>query len=55
MTCDWDACSYAAKDSDYTKNDLEEVQKLFRSAARDCVPQERNSFVNFQANTGVEV
>lgn len=28
---------------------------MFRSAARDCVPQERNSFVAFQANTGVEV
>ncbi|KAL4397914.1 hypothetical protein AHAS_Ahas01G0239500 [Arachis hypogaea] len=27
----------------------------FRSAARDCIPQERNSFVNFQAKTGVEV
>ncbi|XP_057730314.1 uncharacterized protein LOC130945594 [Arachis stenosperma] len=26
----------------------------FRSAARDCVSQERNSFVNFQAKTGVE-
>ncbi|XLR51748.1 hypothetical protein HN51_002482 [Arachis hypogaea] len=26
----------------------------FRSAARDCIPQERNSFVNFQAKTGVE-
>ncbi|XP_072062317.1 uncharacterized protein [Arachis hypogaea] len=25
-----------------------------RSAARDCIPQERNSFVNFQAKTGVE-
>ncbi|KAK4787811.1 hypothetical protein SAY86_011644 [Trapa natans] len=42
-------------DSDYTNDDLEEIQKLFRSAARDCVPQERNSLVNFQANTGVEV
>ncbi|XP_025644700.1 ABC transporter B family member 25 isoform X2 [Arachis hypogaea] len=26
----------------------------FRSAARDSIPQERNSFVNFQAKTGVE-
>ncbi|ESR48228.1 Plasma membrane fusion protein [Citrus sinensis] len=43
------------KQSDYTNKDLEEVQKMFRSAARDCVPQERNSFVAFQANTGVEV
>ncbi|KAJ7966751.1 Plasma membrane fusion protein [Quillaja saponaria] len=40
---------------DYTDNDLEKVQTLLRSAARDCVPQERNSFVAFQANTGVEV
>ncbi|KAK4794905.1 hypothetical protein SAY86_012899 [Trapa natans] len=43
------------KDSDYTHEDLGVIQKLFRSAARDCVPQERNSFVNFQVNTGVEV
>ncbi|XP_043712816.1 uncharacterized protein LOC122661477 isoform X2 [Telopea speciosissima] len=31
------------------------IQGLLRSAARDCVPQERNSFVSLQANTGVEV
>lgn len=42
-------------DADYTDEDLEKFQELFRSAARDCVPQERNSFVAFQANTGVEV
>ncbi|KAK3030556.1 hypothetical protein RJ639_039586 [Escallonia herrerae] len=41
--------------SDYADKDLEEIQGLLRSAARDCVPQERNSFVAFQANTGVEV
>ena len=34
---------------------MEEVQRLLSSAARDCVPEERNSFVSFQANTGVEV
>lgn len=34
---------------------MEEVQILLRSAARDCVPGDRNSFVSFQANTGVEV
>ncbi|XP_039053290.1 uncharacterized protein LOC120195292 isoform X1 [Hibiscus syriacus] len=34
---------------------LEEVQKVLKSAASDCVVQERNSFVAFQANTGVEV
>lgn len=28
---------------------------MFRSAARDCVIEDRNSFVAFQANTGVEV
>ncbi|XP_017981713.1 PREDICTED: uncharacterized protein LOC18591383 [Theobroma cacao] len=41
-------------DKESTK-DLEEVQKLLKSAARDCVVQERNSFVAFQASTGVEV
>uniref|UniRef100_A0A2P2L117 Uncharacterized protein MANES_05G159500 n=1 Tax=Rhizophora mucronata TaxID=61149 RepID=A0A2P2L117_RHIMU len=41
--------------SDYTNKELEHVQGLLRSAARDCVPQQRNSFVAFQANTGVEV
>lgn len=34
---------------------MEEVKKLVTSAARDCVAQERNSFVAFQAKTGVEV
>lgn len=47
--------SIAARDSDYTNKDIEEVQTLLRSAARDCVPADRNSFVSFQANTGVEV
>ncbi|XP_021284482.1 uncharacterized protein LOC110416742 [Herrania umbratica] len=41
-------------DKESTK-DLEEVQKLLKSAARDCVVRERNSFVALQANTGVEV
>ena len=45
----------AARDSEYTNKDLEEIQELLRSAARDCVPQERNSLVSFQASTGVEV
>ncbi|TXG52235.1 hypothetical protein EZV62_021404 [Acer yangbiense] len=44
-----------ARESDYSEKDLEEIQGMLRSAARDCVPQERNSFVTFQANTGVEV
>ncbi|XP_009336256.2 uncharacterized protein LOC103928873 isoform X1 [Pyrus x bretschneideri] len=44
-----------ATDSDYTNKEMEEVRRLFRSAARDCVIEDRNSFVAFQANTGVEV
>nr|ACU23819.1 unknown [Glycine max] len=42
-------------DAAYTDEDLEKMQQLFISAARDCVPQDRNSFVTLQANTGVEV
>ncbi|XXG45627.1 hypothetical protein AAC387_Pa02g0665 [Persea americana] len=38
-----------------TKDLGEEVQKLLKSAARDCVSEDRNSFVSFQAQTGVEV
>ncbi|CAN1835793.1 hypothetical protein LINPERHAP1_LOCUS34539 [Linum perenne] len=41
--------------SDFTVVESEEVQKLLVSSARDCVPQERNSLVMFQASTGVEV
>ncbi|KAF8377936.1 hypothetical protein HHK36_031325 [Tetracentron sinense] len=43
-----------ASASDYPEKDLGEIQRLLRSAARDCVPQERDSFVSFQASTGVE-
>ncbi|KAE8679869.1 HAD-superfamily hydrolase isoform 1 [Hibiscus syriacus] len=43
------------KESTNLSKDLEDVQRLLKSAARDCVVQERNSFVAFQANTGVEV
>ncbi|XP_062160026.1 uncharacterized protein LOC133867315 isoform X2 [Alnus glutinosa] len=43
------------RDSEYSAKDLEEVQELLRSAARDCVPQDRSSIVSFQASTGVEV
>ncbi|KAJ8540996.1 hypothetical protein K7X08_001812 [Anisodus acutangulus] len=42
-------------ESDFGEKELEEVQSLLKSAARDCVPQERSSFVQFQSNTGVEV
>lgn len=45
----------AASGSNDPNKDLDEVQRLLKSAARDCVPQERNSFVAFQATTGVEV
>ncbi|XP_065881916.1 uncharacterized protein [Euphorbia lathyris] len=44
-----------ASESEYTIKELEEVQRLYRSASRDCIPEDRNSFVAFQANTGVEV
>ncbi|KAK9270210.1 hypothetical protein L1049_025786 [Liquidambar formosana] len=47
--------SLKGSDADYTNMDFEEVQMLLRTAARDCVPQDRNSFVTFQASTGVEV
>ncbi|KAL8145033.1 uncharacterized protein LOC141706783 [Apium graveolens] len=40
---------------DYTAKDLEDVQKLLKSAARDCILEDRDSLVTFQANTGVEV
>lgn len=46
---------FTASGSNDPNKDLEEVQRLLKSAARDCVPQERNSFVAFQATTGVEV
>ncbi|EPS70200.1 hypothetical protein M569_04561, partial [Genlisea aurea] len=42
-------------EGELVENDVEEVQKMLHSASRDCVPQDRNSFVVFQANTGVEV
>ncbi|XP_061370653.1 uncharacterized protein LOC133313316 isoform X2 [Gastrolobium bilobum] len=42
-------------DAAYADEDLQKFQQLFKSAARDCVPQDRNSFVTFQSNTGVEV
>ncbi|XP_071723962.1 uncharacterized protein [Rutidosis leptorrhynchoides] len=42
------------KDSN-TSEEVEDILKLLTSASRDCVPKERNSFVAFQANTGVEV
>lgn len=35
--------------------DGDEIRKLLNSAARDCVVEERNSVVTFQARTGVEV
>lgn len=41
--------------SDYSNKDMEDVQRMLKSAARDCVLKDRNSFVQFQASTGVEV
>ena len=37
------------------EGELDEFQNLLVSAARDCVPRDRSSFVELQANTGVEV
>ncbi|VVB07602.1 unnamed protein product [Arabis nemorensis] len=45
----------ANRESDYTEKDLESLQNLLRSSARDCVPKERSSLVDFQSKTGVEV
>ncbi|KAL2538381.1 hypothetical protein Fot_19772 [Forsythia ovata] len=42
-------------ESEFGGNNWEDVQKLLISAARDCVPQDRNSFVEFQSNTGVQI
>lgn len=47
--------SKANRESDYTEKDLESLQNLLRSSARDCVPNERSSLVDFQSKTGVEV
>ncbi|RAL40477.1 hypothetical protein DM860_006547 [Cuscuta australis] len=41
--------------SEFDENGLEEVQILLKSAARDCVLQDRNRFVQFQSRAGVEV
>ncbi|CAO2833988.1 unnamed protein product [Amaranthus hypochondriacus] len=43
------------EDSSFQMKDLTEIQAMLNSAARDCVPEDRNSFVAFQAKTGVEV
>ncbi|KAL1198717.1 hypothetical protein V5N11_020796 [Cardamine amara subsp. amara] len=43
------------KESEYTDKDLENLQNLFKTSARDCVPKERSSLVDFQSKTGVEV
>ncbi|PRQ57597.1 hypothetical protein RchiOBHm_Chr1g0350071 [Rosa chinensis] len=40
---------------DDTNQETEEVHRLFRSTASDCIVEDRSSFVAFQANTGVEV
>lgn len=48
-------CNVVKSEEEFSEGDLDEVQKLLVSAARDCVSQDRNSFVEFQASTGVEV
>ena len=45
----------AASDPDSPLEDPLQVRQLVKSAARDCVVEDRNSVVAFQANTGVEV
>ncbi|CAN4122844.1 unnamed protein product [Withania somnifera] len=42
-------------ETEFGEKELEDFQSLLRSAARDCVPQERSSFVQFQSKSGVEV
>ncbi|XP_073004869.1 uncharacterized protein [Typha latifolia] len=41
--------------TDSEVEEIEEVRRLLGSAARDCVPEQRNSIVAFQSRTGVEV
>uniref|UniRef100_A0A1J3CPX7 Uncharacterized protein n=1 Tax=Noccaea caerulescens TaxID=107243 RepID=A0A1J3CPX7_NOCCA len=47
--------SLTTRESDYTDKNLESLQSLLRTSARDCVPKERSSLVDFQSKTGVEV
>lgn len=44
-----------AKDSSLEQKDLQDIKGMLKSAARDCVAEDRNSLVSFQAKTGVEV
>lgn len=43
------------RESDFMDKDTEDVQRLLKFAARDCVSRDRNSLVAFQASSGVEV
>ncbi|KAG6585830.1 hypothetical protein SDJN03_18563, partial [Cucurbita argyrosperma subsp. sororia] len=45
----------AANAFDYSNKDMENVRRMLMSVARHCVLKDRNSFVQFQASTGVEV
>ncbi|KAL9244131.1 hypothetical protein vseg_017938 [Gypsophila vaccaria] len=45
----------SSKDSTIEQKDMEEIRGMLNSAARDCVVDDRNSLVAFQAKTGVEV
>lgn len=47
--------AYLLLSSEPQEGDSGEIRRLLNSATRDCVPQERSSFVAFQASTGVEV
>ncbi|KAG0467207.1 hypothetical protein HPP92_018787 [Vanilla planifolia] len=47
--------AYLLLTSESPVEDAGELRTLLNSAARDCVPRERNSFVTLQAITGVEV
>lgn len=47
--------AYLLLDSESPVEDAGELLKTLKFAARDCIPRDRNSFVTFQASTGVEV
>ncbi|KAK9748397.1 hypothetical protein RND81_02G054500 [Saponaria officinalis] len=44
-----------SENSRFEQKDMEDIRGMLNSAARDCVVEERNSLVAFQAKTGVEV
>lgn len=52
ITIGWIAVS---NEQELGAKESEQVRQLLVSASRDCIPEDRNSFVEFQSNTGVEV